>query len=531
MLYHIYGLPVVEASESDIQSFYRMTNDIVTKKGGIAEANERQRKLSLMFKNGSFLVCAQGLREPCVRFLREICIRKGIKSVKIYQVDMKIIRELYAQAEKKSSDNNELPMEKIISELFSECASLNASDLHIKVYNFEAYVYVRANGDFRLLKQMDSVDAHSLLSALYNASNDADATYRIYAYQAARIVSSTSRLTLPSSIQSVRLQFNPLGHGGRYLIARFLYNQDNKKNTQTCFDFKSLGFHEWQCKQLKELRALPIGINIISGPTGSGKSTTLKHMMESLYAERKGNVNIISIEDPPEYEINGVAQLPVTNVDTDIERGIEYRKAVTAALRSDPDVIMPGEARDTEVINLVFTAAMTGHQVWTSLHANSGIAIFDRLKDQNVANFKLTDPELVTGIIAQRLVKKLCTHCCLEKQTTHLGDEINAIIAYFNITLKAANSKGCDYCDNGYDGRTVIAEVIQPDYTFLQFIANEKRQDAIDYWLNELEGMPMAEHAWIKILKGEVDIDDVINKLPGISKISTVRCEVIKKRL
>ncbi|EFA7536169.1 DNA-binding protein, partial [Escherichia coli] len=237
--------------------------------------------------------------------------------------------------------------------------------------------------------------------------------YKVNAYQAARIVSSRSRLSIPDKVQSIRLQYNPLGNGGRYFIARFLYVEKRDISEHTYIELQGLGFHPLQINAFTRLRRLSIGVNIISGPTGSGKSTTLKNMLELLYEEKKKKVNIISIEDPPEYEIEGTAQLPVTNVETEEERGAEYRKAIIAALRSDPDIIMPGEARDAEVISLVFTAAMTGHQVWTSLHANSALAIFDRLKDQGVDDFKLTDPDLLTGLIAQRLVKKLCPDCSL----------------------------------------------------------------------------------------------------------------------
>ncbi|WP_171841059.1 ATPase, T2SS/T4P/T4SS family, partial [Escherichia coli] len=285
----------------------------------------------------------------------------------------------------------------------------------------EADIQVRKNGDLHLLRQIDADVAHSILSTLYNAAEEADATYRLHAYQAARIVTSTARINIPDKVQAIRLQFNPLGQGGRYMIARFLYSESGHKKT---IDPLLLGFHPLQCKQLQYLRNLPIGINIISGPTGSGKSTTLKVMLELLYKEKKQKINIISIEDPPEYEIDGTAQLPITNVDTEVQRGIEYRKAISAALRSDPDVIMPGEARDAEVISLVFTAAMTGHQVWTSLHANSAMAIFDRLRDQGVDTFKLTDPELLTGLLAQRLIKKICSNCSISLNASTISPDL-----------------------------------------------------------------------------------------------------------
>ena len=319
-----------------------------------------------------------------------------------------------------------------------------------------------------------------------------------------------------------------MGNGGRYFIARFLYVEKKSIDEHAYIELQGLGFHPLQISAFARLRRLSIGVNIISGPTGSGKSTTLKNMLELLYEEKKKKVNIISIEDPPEYEIEGTAQLPVTNVETEEERGAEYRKAIIAALRSDPDIIMPGEARDAEVISLVFTAAMTGHQVWTSLHANSALAIFDRLKDQGVDDFKLTDPDLLTGLIAQRLVKKLCPACSLpiseyKIRNGTISDLDKMLIKGHEDTVRFPNIDGCPECFHGYIGRTIVAEVIEPDYTFLDLVSQGKRQEATKYWLAELNGMTMAEHAWIKMVEGTICVHDAAEKVSHIEKISSER--------
>lgn len=518
---------LLEPSDEDIERFFREYSDIITKNGGSVEANSDQRRICLMFSNGDFLVSPEYYASPSVRFFKEICIRKGFKIARTYGVSLKLIRLLYEIAERdlrKKSGTTSLPMEKVVSNLLTECSYMHVSDLHIKVYAHEADIQIRRNGDLRLLKQIDADAAHSILSTLYNAAEEADATYRIHAYQSARIIASTSRINIPDTVQAIRLQFNPLGQGGRYMVARFLYSEKGNKNT---IDPLSLGFHPVQCNQLAFLRSLPLGVNIISGPTGSGKSTTLKVMLELLYKEKQKKVNIISIEDPPEYEIEGTAQLPITNVDTEIERGIEYRKAITAALRSDPDVIMPGEARDSEVISLVFTAAMTGHQVWTSLHANSAMAIFDRLRDQGVDNFKLTDPELITGLLAQRLVKRLCSQCSLtlndyQKNNT-LTEQAKNIIYGYEDCIRFVNTQGCKHCNSGYTGRTVISEIIIPDQKFLYLIVNGKRTEASDYWRDSLDGLTMREHAWIKIISTEIDVNDAIQKLSNIDCITDER--------
>lgn len=519
-------------SDSILQRFRRNVSQIVTGKGGDLELTDDQQKYFLIFRNGDFLVSSCHIKHHFVHMLREVAERKGYPTLTMYEVSLKDIRLLYDALSKVelSKERDLLPVEQRVSMLIFECAEMNASDLHIKVYDAEADIYIRKDGDMQFLRQIESEHAHSILASLYNNADEADATYKLNSYQAARIVASKSRLSLPPTVQTIRLQFNPLGQGGRYLIARFLYVDTMEKKTE--IDPTKFGFHYSHAESFARMRKLPIGINIISGPTGSGKSTTLKNLLELLYIEKKKKVNIISIEDPPEYEIEGTAQLPITNVETEAQRGEEYRKAITAALRSDPDIIMPGEARDAEVIKLLFTAAMTGHQVWTSLHANNALAIFDRLKDQGVDEFKLTDPELITGLVAQRLVRRLCNRCSITlAEYLESGGDISDLeretISGHELSVRFpnTNAKGC--CKDGYNGRTIIAEVIEPDSRLLKMIAEGRREDAQQYWLTSLHGMSLREHAWLKIISGEICISDAMNKVSGILDISNERREFL----
>ncbi|EFN2499398.1 DNA-binding protein [Escherichia coli] len=502
----------------------------------IIVVDEELSKYSVLFSSGDFLVLEEHIMHPSVRFMREVASRRGIRTLREYHVNLKIIREFHSQHVMELSRVNNQPMEVMVSKLITECVNRHASDLHIKIAEYYADIYIRKDGDMLFLRQIESALAHKLLATLYNNADDADATYKVNAYQAGRIVSSRSRLSIPDKVQSIRLQYNPLGNGGRYFIARFLYVEKKNLTEHSSTGLQGLGFHPLQISAFTRLRRLSIGVNIISGPTGSGKSTTLKYMLELLYDEKKKKVNIISIEDPPEYEIEGTAQLPVTNVETEEERGAEYRKAIIAALRSDPDIIMPGEARDAEVISLVFTAAMTGHQVWTSLHANSAVAIFDRLKDQGVDDFKLTDPDLLTGLIAQRLVKKLCPACSLslseyEAINGRIDDVDRTLTEGHETTVRFPNLNGCPECFQGYIGRTIIAEVIEPDYKFLDLVSQGKRQEATKYWLTQLNGMTIAEHAWIKMIEGSVCVHDAMEKVSHIDKISSERKAFLLEKL
>lgn len=525
---------VEEADRTIIQGLFDRTEQIVSSRGGAVEASAAQRRLCVLFNDGILLVERGSLRDPHVMAMREIASRKGVAVRAIYLTDLGIIRQMYEVRDGVSGQTaveaDRQPMEREVSALIAEAAARGASDLHIRVGRHEAEIMIRANGEMVRLRQIEASHAHALLAALYNGSDDADATYRLYDYQAARIASS-SRVALPEGLQAVRLQFNPMGSGGRYLVARLLYADNHWAQRLT---LGALGFHPAHLRALRRLRRIPEGVNIVSGPTGSGKSTTLKVLLEQLYEERQHQVNILTIEDPPEYQIHGAAQLPVTNVTSEEERGQAYGRAIVAALRSDPDVIMPGEARDAAVINLVFTAAMTGHQVWTSLHANSALAIFDRLRDQGVESYKLSDPSLITGLTAQRLVKRLCPHCslpCTEEGLARRGQATGADFLHqvkrsagtFISQMRRVNPAGCEGCKEGYAGRRVLGEVVCPDQRFLDLMLDGDRVAAEQHWIDALEGVPMGEHGWLGMVRGEIDPLDLFYKVGELPVLDQAR--------
>mgnify|MGYP002774905733 FL=1 len=248
----------------------------------IIVVDEELSKYSVLFSSGDFLVLEEHIMHPSVRFMREVASRRGIRTLREYHVNLKIIREFHSQHVMELSRVNNQPMEVMVSKLITECVNRHASDLHIKIAEYYADIYIRKDGDMLFLRQIESALAHKLLATLYNNADDADATYKVNAYQAGRIVSSRSRLSIPDKVQSIRLQYNPLGNGGRYFIARFLYVEKKNLTEHSSTGLQGLGFHPLQISAFTRLRRLSIGVNIISGPTGSGKSTTLKYMLELL---------------------------------------------------------------------------------------------------------------------------------------------------------------------------------------------------------------------------------------------------------
>jgi len=198
---------------------------------------------------------------------------------------------------------------------------------------------------------------------------------------------------------------------------------------------------------------------------------------------------------------------------------------------------MIGEIRDAGSAKLAFEAAMTGHQVWASVHANDGISIVDRLIDIGVEPYKATDPANVIGLIGQRLVRTLCPHC---KMSYGVAKEAGAVPDHMVEVLESipgheesiffSSGKSCGHakCKDGASGRTVAAEVITPDSAFMRLMRNREKEEAVAYWIKELGGMTMFEHAIGKMLAGRVDPRTVEAEVAPIAEVNLDRLEFIR---
>lgn len=530
-----------EASITENEEFMKWSGDVVTAPHSAIPLTDTQRRYVALLSDGRLLIAKdKTLHEDTLAAL-QVIRRQGRPSDKGILVELDVLRAIYHNAEKNSPKGGQgrrgrgdglQEMQKKVLALIEEASKLKASDIHIKVNRFEAEVLFRAQGVMQRKGLIESDEAHDLCTAAFNMADASDATYRPNEYQGARI--SDARNPLPEGVQSVRLQFNPLPNGGRYMICRLLYSNSQ---ASTGSDVDSLGYTRVHIEQIVKMRRKPYGINIISGPTGSGKSTTLQRALTALMHEKRGTINVITIEDPPEYVIDGAAQLPVINAKTDEERREAFRAAISASLRSDPDVVMIGEMRDAASSNLAFAAAMTGHGVWASLHANDALSIVDRLRDQGIEIYKLTDETLVTGLIGQRLIRRLCPHCSVPFRSAcdegliggELAERIIGMIGEEKAVGVRASSGGeqCAHkgksCSNGFAGREVVAETILPDSGFMVLVRENRKKDAYDYWLENLSGMTMPEHALQKLVDGKISPQDMEDKLGDITALDRER--------
>ena len=356
----------------------------------------------------------------------------------------------------------------------------------------------------------------SFVRAAFASSDISDSNYAQNEYQAAQklgrtpLRGSNGRLVLPRNVLGIRLQFNPIAFGTRYVVMRLLYAEDS---TESASSLSVLGFSKKEEELFYHMRAVPTGIIIVSGPTGSGKSTTLQRNMIAMLQERNYEINLITVEDPPEYPIPGARQMPVTNASIEEAKDREFTKALSAALRSDPDALMIGEVRTLSAADLAFRGALSGHNVWTTLHANSAPAILMRLKDMGVEDFKLQDPDIMKGMLAQRLFRKVCPYCRIAAKDRLDHPAVQRLYKAFGdagVEYSYLRGPGCKECDfRGVKGRTVVAEFVIPDATFLDLMIRGESKKALNYWINDLGGITLRESALSRMLTGVIDIEEV----------------------
>jgi general secretion pathway protein E len=423
----------------------------------------------------------------------------------VQQVAMDVIQEMRSQrvASEKDEPSVELSeMQRQATEMFRKAVEVRASDIHIRVSNRQGItkVYFRVHNDLELQADHPATWGNFLCSAIYTAMSDvSDATYEPLSRQDGRI---SNRERLPERLDGIRIATTPQVDGN-VMVLRLLYN-DSGKSTDIC----TLGYSQEQKNLVGLMKRRPTGINIIAGPTGSGKSTTLQRTLLSIHQECHGTKHIITVEDPPEYPMPGIVQTPVANASTEQERSAAFQAAIKAAMRLDPNVIMIGEMRDQPSARLGVQAAMTGHQVWTTVHANSAFAIIDRMVDLGVPMNTMSDPTIVTGLICQRLLKVLCPKCRQpfpQVIQRYAADDRERVLSAINVADTFVAGPGCPDCNGtGVAGRTVVAEVVVPDQEMMDLIRKGEKVQAYAHW-REKGHASMLDSAIAKVNAGLCD--------------------------
>ncbi|WP_034624583.1 ATPase, T2SS/T4P/T4SS family, partial [Maridesulfovibrio hydrothermalis] len=402
-----------------------------------------------------------------------------------------------------------------------------ASDIHLTDEGPFASIKFRKLGMVQDYKQLMGETGRKIITAIYQTmSNQTDSTFVPSERQDGRIVNSDY---LPAEVHSVRIHTEPLecsmaqNGTGTFMALRLLCDRTTAKG-KLPERLKSLGYSERHIRRFQFLTQRS-GLTLLSGPTGHGKSTALKHIMESM-AEENPEKNYLAIEDPPEYPLERVKQIRVSTRDQDEERGSAYRNAIAGAMRSDPDVIMIGEIRYPEAASAALDAAQTGHGVWTTIHANSAMGIIQRMVSLlRAAHYPdpleyLCDHTVLSGLHHQRLVPVLCPDCKMPlRKMTELAEDNelrlkNLPQPVLNRLFRAADKmdnihirgEGCSKCSGmGIIGQTVASEMVTTDHVILKAIRAGKMEAAYKHWRHEQNGQTFISHAINLIEEGQLD--------------------------
>jgi len=400
--------------------------------------------------------------------------------------------DLVTNIESLYSKINFPPVVKLVAMLVADATSKRASDIHIEPRDKSCQVRFRIDGEMRIILKYEKSLHESVVSRIKIISN-LDITNRRLPQDGG------AQVSFKGKIVDLRISTVPTVYGEKVVI-RILDQSSN------IVPIEELGMPENSMTQLIEIFKRPQGMLLVTGPTGSGKTTTLYASINQLKSDTK---NMITIEDPVEYKIQGITQIPVKE-----SIGRTFAAILRSVLRQDPDVVMVGEIRDFETAEIAVKAALTGHLVLSTLHTNNTIATISRLLDIGIAPYLLSSA--LSAIIAQRLVRRLCNYCKVEQDITYeQRDLLNTVLRISGDLEKICVPKGCEKCSNsGYYGRTAVYEFLPITNRIKRLIA----RNASDHDLFEAadsEGVTfLFNEAINKVKAGITSLEEAIAKIP-----------------
>ena len=400
-------------------------------------------------------------------------------------LDLNHVAQQLAEPEDLMESQDDAPIIRLINALLTEAVREDASDIHIESFEHAMVVRFRVDGVLREVLRPQRGLAPLLVSRIKVMAKLDIAEKRLP--QDGRI-----SLKVAGRAVDVRVSTLPSGHGER-VVLRLLDKQAGR------LDLTHLGMEAAAMERLERLIKQSHGIILVTGPTGSGKTTTLYAGLSRLNDSRR---NILTVEDPIEYYLDGIGQ---TQVNTKVN--MSFARGLRAILRQDPDVVMVGEIRDLETAEIAIQASLTGHLVLSTLHTNTAVGSVTRLRDMGVEPFLLSSSLL--GVMAQRLVRLLCpvcreSHLASASECEHLGVSVTE-----PPTLHRPGP-GCEHCNQmGYRGRTGIYELISVDETLRNMIHDGSSEHAMESYARQ-HSNGIRHDGFRRVLAGETSLEEVL---------------------
>ena len=385
----------------------------------------------------------------------------------------------------KTFDFDKTPIVEIVNGILVDSARRGASDIHFDPHEQFLKVRIRIDGELSDYTEIPEVVAKNLVTRIKIISGMNITESRLP--QDGAIKATIEDVELDLRVSSL-----PTNLGEKIVIRLLDYSMSNA-------GLETLGFTDDNYKKIIKMISAPNGIILITGATGTGKSTTLYTILQRL---NKENTNIITVEDPIEMDIDGINQ-----IQTNSEIGLDFATVLRSILRQDPNIIMIGEIRDTETAKIAVRASITGHLVLSTLHTNDSLNTLERLMDMGVERYLLASS--LTGIVSQNLARKLCPHCKKLRPTNDyekgifkriLGREINEIYS----------AEGCDQCTNGYKGRVAIHEVLLINQEIKDAISSNMPKEQLRHLVYSSDVVSLLRDGIDKVLAGETTLEELL---------------------
>ena len=349
----------------------------------------------------------------------------------------------------------------MVDSIIQHAVRARASDIHIEPFEKNIRIRFRIDGELQEIMTSSKTTHSAIVTRIKIIGRMDIAEKRIP--QDGRV-----DMNIDNKDIDLRISVLPTVYGEK-IVLRLL------DRSSTILTKTQLGFSAENIRMFDKLIQSPNGIILVTGPTGSGKTTTLYAVLQEL---NKIGRNIITVEDPVEYRLEGINQVQVN-----IKAGLTFASGLRSILRQDPDIIMIGEIRDTETAKIAVRAAITGHLVLSTMHTNDSASAVSRLVDMGIEPYLVSSS--VVGVVAQRLVKKICTNCKIEYKPSH--SEMDLLQLNENDVLY--KGQGCSLCNNaGYKGRTAIHEILLMTRELREMV---DRHDSIMNWEPALNMAPL----------------------------------------
>ena len=407
---------------------------------------------------------------------------------------------------KAAMGSKQTPAVRFVTQMLTSADTKKASDIHIDPQATDTVIRLRVDGILHDLLRVPK-GLNSQLVSRIKVLGDMDIAER-RAPQDGRFLVRIGNRKLDIRVSTLPTHF------GEKVVMRLLSPDFTRSS------FLDLGFSEEQSQALSETLTLPQGLILVCGPTGSGKTTTLYSALEQLSAR---SVNVITVEDPIEYVLPGINQVQVNK-----KAGLTFASSLRSILRQDPNIVMLGEIRDRETAEIALTAAQTGHLVLSTLHTNDSVAALDRLRDLDIPAFMIASS--VTAIVAQRLVRKLCS-CRTEQSQSSYSARASSTPAGVDCESTIYFPAGCEACDNtGYKGRIGVCEVLIITDEIARLIHKNAGADEIRTLLAGSAIRFMKEDALDKVKRGLTSMAEVRRIIP-MKESAPLRCHICSKQL